>query len=78
MPITRVVHQQVDARTHFVDACGQPVSVLRDREVGTNRDGVLVTAQFHAQLLQPVFPTCSDDDAVAAGHELPGELFADA
>jgi hypothetical protein len=39
---------------------------------------MLVAAQFRAQLFQPVFPAGSDDDAVAAGHELTGELLADA
>jgi hypothetical protein len=60
------------------DPCGQPVSVVRNREISTNRHGVLVAAQFRAQLFQPVFPAGSDDDAVATGYELTGELFTDA
>jgi hypothetical protein len=48
-----------------------------NRKVGSHRDGVLVAAEFGAQRLQPVLPAGSDDDAVAAGHELTGELLAD-
>ncbi|BBY07136.1 hypothetical protein MNVI_24540 [Mycobacterium noviomagense] len=62
----------------LVDSFGQPVAVLRDSQIGTDRDGVLVAAEFGTQLLQPVFPAGSDDDAVTAGHELTGEFFADA
>ena len=40
--------------------------------------GVLVAAQLRTQLLQPVRPAGSDDDAITTGHELTGELFANA
>ena len=55
----------------------------RSRSSGTARSvptatACFVAAQLRTQLLQPVLPAGGDDDAVAAGHELTGELFADA
>ena len=78
MPRPALFTSRSTCSTQLVDTRGQPVSVLRNREIGTNRDGVLVAAQLRAQRLQPVLPAGSDDDAVAAGHELTGELFANA
>ena len=73
----RIVDQDVDLGAQLVDAGGQPIPVRGHREIGADRDGVLVAAELRAQALQPVFPSGGDDDAVAAGHQLTGELFAD-
>ncbi|ORW65103.1 hypothetical protein AWC23_24420 [Mycobacterium saskatchewanense] len=65
-------------RAQLFDPRGEPVSVLRNREIGAYGDSVRVTAQLRAQLFQPVLPAGGDDHAVAAGHKLPGEFFTDA
>ena len=70
----RIVDQDVDLCAQLVDACGQSVSVLGNRKIGTHCDGVLVAAQLRTQLLQPVLPAGSDDDAVTAGHEFDGRI----